>query len=136
MMVIEAMAEVLAEATLFLSEWMRPLWLTVGVLYFAAAVYIAVADCDYPMWTWGTFFVIAAAILVFFNIRYWVVIPVVLLLAELLLWFAVLAAGTSLFITLYSIRGVINDDTAHLPTAREVVQIGVRAIKWRLFRRR
>lgn len=135
MMVMGAMmVEVLAETGVLLAEWMRPLWLSVGILYFSASVYIAASDCDYPVWAWFSFFIIAAAILLFFNLRYWIVIPFVLLFAELLLWFAALVGGAAFFLTLYSIRGALNDDSAHLLTARELLYVAIDAIKWRLRR--
>lgn len=99
---------------------LRALWTFLSMAYFAAATVLVMSRHDYPLWTWSTFYVGSVGILIFFNINYYAVAPIMLTFAELLLWLVGVFCGTTLFAILLLIGNDMDAGIIELPSSREL----------------
>lgn len=99
---------------------LRTMWTILAMVYFGFATALVMSRHRYPLWTWSTFYIVSVGILIFFNINYYVVSPILLKLAEILLWSAGAISGAVFFAVLLLIGDDIDAGLIDLPQLREL----------------
>lgn len=119
-MILEVGSETMDLVDPYFFEGLRPMWITLGLLYGMAATYLASSQTPYPRWAWTTFYLISVGILIYFNAEFWVSSKFVLLVIELLIWLAAAVGGVVLFGLLLDRSESVGKGTEDWPTSREL----------------
>lgn len=88
---------------------LRTMWIGLGLWYLGAGSALAMSRHSYPTRIWSVFYMVGAAVLLFFNIGHYEVAQTIVTLSEVVLWIVLLLGGTTVFIILLIVGDDLDD---------------------------